>query len=135
MLLCRCALLCLLYFRAYQVEHIKIRNQVPTWGMYVRAASARDAKRMWRPSCFLLKHGGGTLGIIKPPVCNYDHPRKKLYQVYIYILLIPFIIFAHLLSLLPTRNSDPGSHNRLFSPLSATVRAFIFNHGTFVRFE
>ena len=40
--------------------------------MYVRAATARDAKRMWRPSCFLLKHGGGTLGIIKSPVCNYD---------------------------------------------------------------
>ena len=30
--------------------------------MYVRAATARDAKRMWCASCFLLKHGGGTLG-------------------------------------------------------------------------
>ena len=41
-------------------------------------------------------------------------------------LLIPFVIFAHLLSLLPTRNSDPGSHSRLFYSLPATVRAFIF---------
>ena len=49
----------------------------PTWGMYVRAATASDAKRMWRPSCFLLKHGGGTLGIIKSPVCNYDHIKKN----------------------------------------------------------
>ena len=33
-------------------------------------------------------------------------------------LLIPFIIFAHiLLSLLPTRNSDPGSHSGRFYPL------------------
>ena len=49
-------------------------------------------------------------------------------DIYIYIfLLIPFIIFAHLhLSLLPTRNSDPGSHSRLPYPLPATVRAFIF---------
>ena len=38
-------------------------------------------------------------------------PRSAL--VYIYIP-IPFIIFA-LLSLLPSRNSDPGAHSRLFS--------------------
>ena len=25
--------------------------------------NARDAKRMWCPSCFLRKHGGRTLGI------------------------------------------------------------------------
>ena len=29
---------------------------------------------------------------------------------------IPFIIFALLFSLPPSRNSDPGSHSRLFSP-------------------
>ena len=48
--------------------------------MYVRAATARDGGRMWRPSCFLLKHGGGTLGIIKSSVCNYDH-NEKLYSI------------------------------------------------------
>ena len=33
------------------------------------------------------------------------------------IILVPFfIIFALLLSLPPSRNSDPGSHSRLFSP-------------------
>ena len=47
--------------------------------------------------------------------------------LFFYFFSIPFIIFAHLLlSLLPTRNSDPGSHSRLFSPLPATVRAFFF---------
>ena len=50
------------------VQHIKIIIKYPTWGMYVRAATVRDAKRMWRPSCFLPKHDDGTLGIIKSPV-------------------------------------------------------------------
>ena len=31
-----------------------------------------------------------------------------------------------ILSLPPSRNSDPGSHSRLFSPLSTTVRALSF---------
>ena len=69
-LLCLCAVLCFLFFRTYTISKEQIKY--PTWGMYVRAATASDAKRMWRPSCFLLKHGGGTLGIIKSPVCNYD---------------------------------------------------------------
>ena len=48
--------------------------------------------------------------------------RRACYFFVFCFLLIPFIIFAHLLlSLLPTRNSDPGSHSRLFSPLPATV--------------
>ena len=34
--------------------------------------------------------------------------------VFFFFFLIPFIIFAHLLSLLPTRNSDPGSQSRHF---------------------
>ena len=58
----------------------KLGSKYPTWGIYVRAATARDAKLMWRLSCFLLKHGGGTLGIFKSPVCNYDH-NKKLYSI------------------------------------------------------
>ena len=39
---------------------------------------------------------------------------------------IPFIIFALLSLSLHSRNSDPGSQSRLFSPLPTTVRAFIF---------
>ena len=53
-------------------------------------------------------------------------PDIFVQPVFFFFFLIPFIIFLHLLSLLPTRNSDPGSHSRLFSPLPATVRAFIF---------
>ena len=41
---------------------------------------ARDAKRMWRPSCSLLKHGGGTLEIIKSSLCNYNN-KKKLHSI------------------------------------------------------
>ena len=40
--------------------------------------------------------------------------KEILRFLYFIFLLIPFIIFAQLLlSLLPTRNSDPGSHSRL----------------------
>ena len=39
---------------------------------------------------------------------------------------IPFIIFTLLFSLPPSRNSDTGSHSRLFSPLATTVRALHF---------
>lgn len=44
-----------------------------------------------------------------------------------FFLFIPFIFFTVLLSFLPNRNSDAGSHRRLFSPLpsdgSGLVRA------------
>ena len=43
---------------------------------------------------------------------------------YIFLFSIPFMIFL-LSSLPPSRNSDPGSHSRLFS-LPATVRALHF---------
>ena len=26
---------------------------------------------MWRPGCFFLQHGGGALGVVKSPGCNY----------------------------------------------------------------
>ena len=34
------------------IQHIlsKEEKKYPTWGMYVRTVTARDAKRMWRPS-------------------------------------------------------------------------------------
>ena len=53
--------------------------------MYVRAATAGDAKHKWRPSCFLLNHGGGTLGFIKSPVCNYDQNKKNYIDIYTYV--------------------------------------------------
>ena len=40
---------------------------------------------------------------------------------------IPLITFALLFSLPPSRNSDPGSHSRLFSPPHTTVRALLFD--------
>ena len=45
-----------------------------------------------------------------------------------YFICIPFIVFAPLFSLpsINSRNSDPGSHSRLFSPLPTTVRALHF---------
>ena len=49
-LLYRAAVLSLLSF----IHHTKIRKKYPTWGMHVRTATAREAKRMWRPGCFLL---------------------------------------------------------------------------------
>ena len=45
---------------------------------------------------------------------------------YVYLFPIPFITFALLFSLPPSRNSDPGSHSRVFSPLPTTVRASHF---------
>ena len=46
---------------------------------------------------------------------------------------VPFIIFALLVQLSPSRNSDPGSHSRLFSPpLPTTVHtclAFLSREG------
>ena len=57
--------------RAYQEK--KIGSTLPG---YVRMYDIRDAKGMWRPSwrrnCFSLRPGGGTLGIIKSPVCSCD---------------------------------------------------------------
>ena len=45
--------------------------------------------------------------------------------LFLFFLLIPYIIFPHLLlSLLPTRNSNPGSLSRLFFPLPATVYSY-----------
>ena len=38
----------------------------------------------------------------------------------------PFIIFTGLVLVPPSRNSDPGSHSRLFSPLPTAVRALHF---------
>ena len=39
-----------------------------------------------------------------------------LFLLFICLFLIPFMIFALLFSLRPRRNSDPGSHSRLFPP-------------------
>ena len=46
--------------------------------------------------------------------------------IFLFFCSIPFIIFALLSLSLHSRNSDPGSQSRLFSPLPTTVLAFIF---------
>ena len=69
-LLCR-AVLSLSYIQqAYQ----KKISTLPGVRTYVRHVN----ERMWRPSCFFPKHGGGTLGTIKSPLCNYNH--KQLFN-------------------------------------------------------
>ena len=61
------------------------------------------------------------------PVC-LRHVKLLFSPIYLYFLLffIPFIVFALLFSPPPSRNSDLGSHSRLFSPLPTTVRALHF---------
>ena len=49
-------------------------------------------------------------------VCVVFPPHTSLF-------LPPFIIFDFPFLLPPTRNSDPGSYSRLFSPLPTTARA------------
>ena len=61
-----------------------------------------------------------------PPLADSPYFRfcssfaKELRKVYMrrsfLFFLIPFIVFAHLFSPPLGRNSDPGSHNKLFSP-------------------
>ena len=46
--------------------------------------------------------------------------------IYIYFFSIPFVVFVLLSSLPPSRNSDPGSHSRLFSFPPTAVRALNF---------
>ena len=45
-----------------------------------------------------------------------DFYVSLLTEISFFFFSIPFIIFALLFSLPPCRNSDPGSHSRLFSP-------------------
>ena len=51
---------------------------------------------------------------------------RDRYNTWYVFFSLPFIIFALLFSLPPSRNSDPGPHSRLFSPLPNTVRALHF---------
>ena len=54
------------------------------------------------------------------------HELKTNVQTELTFLSHPIHYLRTSSSLLPTRDSDPGSHSRLFSLLPATVRAFIF---------
>ena len=47
---------------------------------------------------------------------NHDQIRLPLLFYFFPFFSIPFIIFALLFSLPPSRNSDQGSHSRLFPP-------------------
>ena len=47
---------------------------------------------------------------------NHDQIRLPLLFYFFPFFSIPFMIFALLFALPPSRNSDPGSHSRLFSP-------------------
>ena len=53
---------------------------------------------------------------------RYQYRRYQHHYIYIYLFFSSHSLSSHIFfSLLPTRNSDPGSHSRLFSPLPATV--------------
>ena len=55
-------------------------------------------------------------GIWKPNMANQPPSTPVQGCFFLFFFPIPFIVFALLLSLPPSRNSDPGSHRRLFSP-------------------
>ena len=79
-LLCRAVLPLLYILQAYQNN---IRTTLPGVCTYVRHVSERGGPPATRGVCgvraVFLKLGGGTLGFIKSPVCNYNH--KKLYSI------------------------------------------------------
>ena len=52
-------------------------------------------------------------------VPGYELPTANFFFFFAYPIY--YLHPSSSLSLLPTRNSDPGSHSRLFSPLPATV--------------
>ena len=59
-----------------------------------------------------------------------QHTRHLVLTYYIFFSFspaIPFIFSTLRFPLTPSRNSDPGSHSRLFSPLSTACRAFHFH--------
>ena len=61
-------------------------------------------------------------------VTDTQKPKHGELIVFYFGFPVPFIIFVFALqfSLPPSRNSDPGSHSRLFSPFPTTVCAFFF---------
>ena len=78
-----------------------------------------------------LRRSGGSENVGASPSA-YSTNLKIMYFIYfiylfIYLFIfIPLMIFALLFSLPPSRNSDPGSHSRLFFLLPTTVRTLNF---------
>ena len=64
-----------------------------------------------------------VMPIVVHGVWWYSHTKWNHSVDHHFFFPIPFIIFALLLPLPPSRNSDPGSHNRLVSPPPTTIRA------------
>ena len=85
-----------------------------------------NASRTYKPTCFVAHESyftfktRGTTACVRMYIYTYS-----VYIAHVFFFLIPFMIFAFPCSL-PRRNSDPGSHSRLFSPLPSTVRALHF---------
>ena len=88
------------------------------WPPYVSAV-CRQTNLRTRPS--------STAAPTLAPTKTKDSEQRR--QVLPFFFFIPFIMFALLFSLPPSRNSDPGSYSRLFSPLVTTVRALHYYYG------
>ena len=59
--------------------------------------------------------------------CSFEkNPKRMRSRSYFLFHFILCIRFSLLFSFPPSRNSDPGSHSRLFSPLPTSVRALHF---------
>ena len=75
--------------------------------------------------CCVLLSGVVVAAPSRPPRLLHTTCALLLYSCccLLCVFPIPFIIFALLFSLPPSRSLDPGSRSRLFSPLPITVRA------------
>ena len=60
----------------------------------------------------------------------YTWFRATLAVFFVFVYLIPFIAFVLLVLLRLSRNSDPGSHGRLVSPLPTTVPVHFYREKT-----
>ena len=119
-------------------------HAMPSWSRDVTYHVA-SIKHLWCHNVLSAERGGGVpinimsytiyipgtivFFIFPSHLCSSPFILSPSYFCLVCLFLffsIPFIIFALLSLSLHSRNSDPGSQSRLFSPLPTTVRAFIF---------
>ena len=117
------------YFTTLEVDSFEGSQHA---GLLGEAISEREEPRGAEPTiCWSVCWSGGKEG--KPyctckPYCTW-YAKLTMYRKSFFS--IPFIIFDLLFSLPPinSRNSDPGSHRRLFFPLPTKVCTLHFYRG------